>query len=131
MRKLGRLLFPLATLALWLPALSWAGPILPYSAERFDALTGTGKPVVVAVHASWCPTCKAQQPIQSELMKSDPFKNYTMLVVDFDTDHDALQRFHVVKQSTMIVFKGKTEVGRSIGDTQPESMKALMLKAST
>jgi thiol-disulfide isomerase/thioredoxin len=92
-------------------------------------LTASGKPVVIAVHASWCPTCKTQIPIQTELMQSPEFKDYTMFIVDFDKDTDVLKRFHVAKQSTMIVFRGKTEVGRSVGDTQRASLEALMLKA--
>lgn len=110
-------------------ALSLAGALQPFDAKAFDALTGSGKPVVVAVHASWCPTCKAQKPIQSALMQEPKFKDFTMFVVDFDKDTEALKRFHVIKQSTMIVFKGTTEVGRSIGDTERASIEALMLKA--
>lgn len=122
-----RLLGTLLILAL--PALALAGPIKPFDAKSFDALTANGQPVVVAVHASWCPTCKAQKPIQTQLMSSEPFRNYTMFIVDFDKDTDVLKRFQVFKQSTMIVFRGRTEVGRSIGDTDPDSIKALMLKA--
>jgi len=110
-------------------ALSLASPLLPFDAKAFDALTVSGKPVAVAVHASWCPTCKAQKPIQTALMQDPKFKDYTMFVVDFDKDTDALKRFHVIKQSTLIVFKGQSEVGRSIGDTDRGSMEALMLKA--
>lgn len=112
-----------------LPALSLASPLQPFDAKAFDAITASGKPVVIAVHASWCPTCKAQKPIQTALMQSPAFKDYTMFVVDFDKDTEALKRFHVIKQSTLIVFKGRTEVGRSIGDTERGSMEALMLRA--
>lgn len=120
----------IALLALMaMPVLSLANPLQPFDGKAFDALTASGKPVVVAVHASWCPTCKAQKPIQTELMQSPQFKEYTMFIVDFDKDTAVLKRFNVIKQSTMIVFKGKTEVGRSIGDTQRASLEALMLKA--
>jgi len=113
-----------------IPLIALAGPVEPYQAARFDALTGQGKPVVVAVHASWCPTCRVQAPIQRRLMASTLFKNYTMFIVNFDKDRAALQRFHVAMQSTMIVFRGTYEVGRSIGDTNEASLRALMLRAS-
>ena len=112
-----------------LPALSLASPLQPFNATAFDAMTASGKPVVIAVHASWCPTCRVQKPIQTELMQSAKFKDYTMFIVDFDKDTEVLKRFHVTTQSTMIVFKGKTEVGRSVGDTQRASLEALLLKA--
>jgi thioredoxin 1 len=111
------------------PVFSQAAELQPYDARTFDALTVQGKPIVIAVHASWCPTCKVQEPIQRELMRMPEFRNYTLFVVDFDSNAAALKRFHVIKQSTMIVFKGKTEVGRSIGDTQRASLEALMLRA--
>lgn len=126
--KITRQIVALAAL-MAVSALSLASPLQPFDAKAFDALTASGKPVVVAVHASWCPTCKAQKPIQTALMQSPAFKDYTMFVVDFDKDADALKRFHVIKQSTLIVFKGRTEVGRSIGDTERGSMEALMLRA--
>jgi hypothetical protein len=62
-------------------------------------------------------------------MQGPEFKGYTMFTVDFDKDGDLLKRFNVIKQSTIIVFKGREEVGRSIGDTQRSSIEALMLKA--
>ncbi len=107
-----------------------AGEIKPYDQASFDALTKAGKPVVVAVHATWCPTCKAQLPIQKSLIESPEFKDYTMLTLDFDRDTDILKAFRVVRQSTIIVFKGSQEVGRSIGDTDKDRIKALFEKAS-
>jgi len=46
--------------------------------------------------------------------------------VDFDRQRDALQRFRVQFQSTMIVFKGTQEVGRSTGETDPGAIQALL-----
>jgi thiol-disulfide isomerase/thioredoxin len=108
-----------------------AAPLKPYTQTEFDASTRAGKPVAVVVHADWCPVCKVQLPIQQKLMASDEFKGYTMLTLDFDRDKDILKRFAVIKQSTLIVFKGTTEVGRSIGDTTREGMLTLMRKAGT
>jgi thioredoxin 1 len=107
-----------------------AGEIKKFDQATFDALAAASKPVVVVVHATWCPTCKAQDPIQKSLMKSEPFKDYTMLTLDFDADKPILKTFKVTQQSTMIVFKGKTEVGRSVGDTTKAGIEGLMKKAS-
>ena len=48
--------------------------------------------------------------------------------VDFDSSKDVLKQFRVQSQSTLIVFKGANEVGRSTGDTNPASIKALVSK---
>lgn len=106
-----------------------AGDIKRFDQVAFNTLAAQGKPIVVAVHADWCPVCKVQEPIQSDLMASPPFKEYTLFNVDFDADKTIVRNFRVTRQSTMIVFRGSTAVGRSVGDTKRESMEALLLKA--
>ena len=105
-----------------------AGEIKPYDQATVDKLAAEGKPVVIAVHASWCPTCKAQAPIQSELMKEPANKDVTMFVVDFDRDKALLKKYNVGMQSTMIGFKGKQEVSRSVGDTTHDGIETLIRK---
>ncbi|MBI4757151.1 MAG: thioredoxin family protein [Betaproteobacteria bacterium] len=101
----------------------------PFDAARFDALNNAGKPVLVAIHADWCPTCKAQEPIVHELLNTPELRGVTALRVDFDSQKDAVRRFRAQYQSTLIVFKGGKEVGRSTGDTRKESIAALLKKA--
>ncbi len=100
-----------------------------FDAARFDALNKQGKPILVAIHADWCPTCRAQAPIVSGLLKTPELKEITAFRVDFDDQKDAVRRFRASTQSTLIVFKGGKEVGRSIGDTRQEGIAALLRKA--
>lgn len=120
----------LAAVLSWCSATAFAGEIVAYDQKIFDTLTTNGKPMVVVVHAAWCPTCKAQKPIQQRLMTEPKFKDYTMLTLDFDRDKTIMKAFDVAMQSTIIVFKGHTEVGRSVEETNRESIAALMQKAS-
>jgi thioredoxin 1 len=100
-----------------------------YDQKAFDAAQAAGKPILVEVHAPWCPTCKAQAPILSRL-KADPrFKQLASFTIDFDTQKDLLKKFNVQRQSTLIVFKGKQEAGRSIGDTNPVSIEQMLAKS--
>jgi thiol:disulfide interchange protein len=92
-------------------------------------LNKEGKSILVDVHADWCPTCKTQEPIVSDLLKTPEFQGITGMRVDFDKQKDALKRFKVMYQSTLIVFKGGKEVGRSTGDTHKDSIAALLKKA--
>ncbi len=110
-----------------------AGPGFATETKTFDpasfaAAQKAGKSIFVAVHASWCPTCKAQKPILSELMADPKFKDLIYFVVDFDGQEDAVKFFDVRMQSTLIAFKGATETGRSVGDTDRESIAALLDK---
>jgi thioredoxin 1 len=100
-----------------------------FDQKAFEAAQAAGKPILVEVSAPWCPVCKAQAPILSRL-KSDPkFKELVSFNIDFDSQKDLLKKFDVQKQSTLIVFKGKQEVGRSTGDTNAGSIGALLGKS--
>lgn len=115
-----------ASAALATPAL--ATEIKTFDSASFAAAQKAGKPIFVAIHASWCPTCKAQKPILSELMADPKFNNLLYFVVDFDGQKDAVKYFGAREQSTLIAFKGTTETGRSVGDTDRSSIAALLNK---
>jgi thioredoxin-like negative regulator of GroEL len=106
-----------------------AGAAAPFSQSAFDAANKAGQPVLVEVYAPWCPTCRAQGPILKELRAQARFKNLQAFTVDFDNQKDALRMLKAQSQSTLIVFKGGKEVGRSTGDTRKESIEALLAKA--
>jgi thioredoxin 1 len=99
-----------------------------YSPQAFAAAQAAGKPILLHITAPWCPTCKAQAPILSKLEATPKFKNLVVLNIDFDTSKDLLRKLRVAQQSTLIVFKGSREMGRSTGDTNPASIEALLGK---
>jgi thioredoxin 1 len=99
-----------------------------YSQQAFTAAQASGKPILLHITAPWCPTCKAQKPILGKLESEPRFKNLVVLNIDFDSQKALLRKLHVVQQSTLIAYKGKTEVGRSVGDTNPASIAALVGK---
>jgi thioredoxin 1 len=103
-------------------------PAFASETKTFDPVSFAAAPIFVAVHASWCPTCKAQKPILSELMADPKFKNLVYFVVDFDSQKEVVAYFNVRMQSTLIAFKGATETGRSVGDTERASIAALLNK---
>lgn len=120
--------FLVAALALWCTVVSAADP-KPFSQGEFDQLARAGKPVVVDVAASWCPTCKAQKPIVESLSKQPAYEDVAILMVDFDADKNVVKQFKVTMQSTLIAFKGGKETGRSVGDTTPTGLENLFKKA--
>lgn len=106
-----------------------AAETVPYTASAFDAAQKAGRSILVEVHAPWCPTCKAQVPILAAIEKGDAYKNLLVVHVDFDSQKDAVRRFGARMQSTLVTFKGGKETGRSVGDTDPQSIAALLAKA--
>ena len=100
----------------------------PFDANAFADAQAAGKPILIAIHASWCPTCKAQKPILSELTEDPKLKGLAYFVVDFDSQKDLVQKFGARMQYTLIAFKGGRESGRSVGDTNRASISALLNK---
>jgi thiol-disulfide isomerase/thioredoxin len=117
----------LSALAMTVPAL--AAERMPYDTQAFQTAQEAGKPIVVHVTAPWCGTCKVQKPMVAQLADRPDFKDLTIFDLDFDTHKDALRALNVQSQSTFVVFKGKTETARSVGETRFEAIEALMKKA--
>ena len=105
-----------------------AATAVPFSAEAFKAAQMAGSPILVEIHADWCPTCKAQNPILEKLTAEPKFRDLKVFRVDFDAMKPVVREFGAQMQSTLIVFKGVAEQGRSVGDTKQDSIAALLDK---
>lgn len=110
-------------------SVAFAGTAVPYSAEAFKAAQASGSPILVEIHADWCPTCKAQGPILDKLTSDPKFKDLKIFRVDFDAMKPVVKEFGAQAQSTLIVFKGSAEQGRSVGDTKQASIATLLDKS--
>jgi thioredoxin 1 len=108
---------------------AWAAAEAPFSNDALQKAQAAGRPILLKVHASWCPTCKAQEPILGDLTQQAKFKDLAVFRVDFDAQKAELKQFGVQMQSTLIVFKGAKEMGRSVGDTKRDSIATLLDKA--
>ena len=109
--------------------LAWANSAVPFSTEAFKAAQASGAPILVEIHADWCPTCKAQNPVLDKLTSAAKFKDLKIFRVDFDAQKPVVKEFGAQMQSTLIVFKGTAEQGRSVGDTKEASISALLDKS--
>jgi thiol-disulfide isomerase/thioredoxin len=108
--------------ALLLSSWSHALTTAPYSAEKFAKLQSTGDAVTLHFRADWCPTCRAQDKAL-EVLKSEPGLDLTLLSVDYDKETALKKQLNVRSQSTFIVYRGKVEKARQIGETSPEAIR--------
>ncbi|MBI2179191.1 MAG: thioredoxin family protein [Candidatus Tectomicrobia bacterium] len=67
-------------------------------------------------------------PLLEGLLREEKFKGMAVFQVDFDKQKDFLRGHKVRWQSTLIVFKGKSEKGRTTGDLDPASIRQLLEK---
>lgn len=126
MTQMIRKFFLLLALLASVPA--FASPVWSnYSSETFSRAQAAGKTIIVDVHATWCPTCRAQAPILDSLRNEPQLKNAIFVKVDFDTEKAFLRQHRIPRQSTVLVFRGTRETARSIAETRPAQLRAAVL----
>ncbi len=106
-----------------------AAEVSAFTPQAFAAAQAADAPILVAIQASWCPTCAAQRPILQKIEAEAQYKNLRVLMVDFDTQKDVVHQMGATMQSTLVVFRGKKEVARSVGDTNPNSIAATVRRS--
>ena len=109
------------------PAL--AAPVQPFSIAALHAAQAAGRPVLVDVHADWCPTCRRQAPTVAEISRDPAFAKLVILKLDFDSQVAEKQSLGVRMQSTLIAFKGARETARATGITDRMQIRALAATA--
>jgi thiol:disulfide interchange protein len=126
-----RQFFALALSAIALAAghAAHAGPVRPYSQAALQSAQKAGQSILVDVHADWCPTCRAQDPSVAAIARDPAFARLTIFKLDFDSQKAERLALGVQKQSTLIVYRGASERGRSTGVIAPGQIKALAAQA--
>jgi len=102
---------------------------VPFDQATYAQAVAAGKPVVVYLHADWCPTCRAQKPILDKLAAEAQFKPVTIFVADFDKEIALEKSLKVTHQSTFVVFRQGHEVTRSTGQTDEAAIRATLKQA--
>jgi thiol-disulfide isomerase/thioredoxin len=110
------------------PALG-AKAFAPYEKAKLDALISSGRPLVVHVHADWCPTCRRQMTVFDELFADPALAKIEAVRVNYDRDRDFLAAYKVTRQATVITFKGGKEVARVVYDADRNKIRAALAAA--
>jgi thioredoxin 1 len=108
-------LFPILPIAVAVAATAapaQAATLKPFDQKAFAAAQAAGKPILVEVHAPWCPVCRAQGRAIAKLTAGGAYDDLVIFRIDYDTQKALWQRFGAQKQSTLIAFIGKRETDR-------------------
>ncbi len=125
----GRRKFLLGAAGCLLPVIARAATVQPFTVAAFEAAKKADKPILIDITASWCPVCKVQKPILAKFLAQPRFSEMVAFEVDFDVQKDVVRSFGTRMQSTLIVFRGADELGRTVGDTQEKSIESLLSMA--
>jgi len=92
-----------------------------------------GKRIVLIFGADWCSTCRRQERIITDLRAASPRYDaeLTLIRVDWDVHGtgELSRALAVPRRSTLIAFKGETELTRIVAGTGAKEIKALMDQA--
>ena len=100
-----------------------------YDPATIKKAQASGKSYVLAFHADWCPTCRAQAKVFEQLKADTALKNVTIYNVDYDGETELKKALKVRGQSTLVVYKGSQEMARSAGETSLDSLKQTLAKS--
>jgi thioredoxin 1 len=103
--------------------------IKPFSAAALASAQKAGQPVAVHFHAEWCPTCRKQSAVLTELKADKSLETVTVLVADYDAERELRKTLKVRTQSTLVVYKGATERARVAGETDSAQLAATLRSA--
>lgn len=122
-------LFSLAAFFVLVTQLSGVSRAESGAARTLEAAQASGAPAVLHFHAGWCPVCKRQQKVLKEMSQDPRYAEVAFVEADFDRENALRKKFQVMKQSTLIVFRGNSEIARSTGETDPAKLKSAVGKA--
>lgn len=89
-----------------------------------------GRVILLDFWASWCSTCRAQVRVMDELRAENPAYDAAIRFITVDWDEhgegELSKSLNIPRRSTLVLLKGKTELGRSVAGTSRDEIKALL-----
>lgn len=110
------LLAPIVIMAA-VPATAQAPAMRPFDQAAFDAAQQQERPIIVFVHAPWCPVCRSQIKTMDKVTQDPKYRNLAIFRIDYDTQKPLWQKFGATQQSTLIAYHGKRETARIAHET--------------
>lgn len=115
------------------PALAGVGKA--YTPGLVNNQLAAGKTVFIDFYTDWCTTCRSQERTINALKAANPDyeANISFVAVDWDqySRSKLAKRLNIPRRSTLVVLKGRKELGRIVAGTGRAEIKALMDTALT
>jgi thioredoxin 1 len=102
-----------------------------YDQRAFVAAQAADRPILVEVHAPWCPICAAQGKALKKFTANAGYKDLIVFRIDFDSQKPIWSKFGAKSQSTLIAYHGRKETGRIAYDSNEQHISALLASTKT
>lgn len=112
--------------AMLLSTAALAAEFREFDNGAFASAQAAGEPVLIDVRAWWCPVCASQGHTIKEIVTAPAYDKLVVFELNYDRQKSELKRFGVSRQGTLIAFKGATETGRLIFQTDPAKIQTLL-----
>jgi len=97
-----------------------------FSLSSLEKARANGKTVVVNSYEPWCWSCRKQDKVL--IGAKEEFKNVVFLTYQQGKNKDIAEALSVSVRTTIVVFRGKKEVARIIGQTGKEEIYSAIQK---
>ena len=97
-----------------------------FSLSSLEKAKNTGKTVVVNSYEPWCWSCRKQDKVL--IGAKDEFKDVVFLTYQQGKHKNIAQALNISVRTTIVVFKGKKEVARIIGQTEKTEIYSAIKK---
>lgn len=102
---------------------------IDYTGSELEGLAASGAPYIINFHASWCPTCAAQQRVLDALQgENQAYAAIPILRVDWDSfgNGELARNLAIPRRSTLVLMRGTSELGRLVAETRKEKIAELL-----
>jgi thiol-disulfide isomerase/thioredoxin len=93
---------------------------LNFTVKKFEEAKKNGETIVVTAWNKYCGTCKRQKIVLDQAEKD--FKNILFLYYSHPKMKDVAKYLKIDHRSTILVYKGKEEVSRTIGQVDKSNI---------
>lgn len=100
------------------------GAMEKYDRAKFEAALIAGETIFLDFYASWCPTCRANEPIVDAVF--DGNIDAVGFRVDYDNETELKKKYSVVSQSTYLILRNGEELDRYLGALTADKVSELL-----